>query len=101
MRFNLTLFPLDADMSVGDSAADIRAQFDGAGLRYKVTGSDTIVDAGWDQLAPVLNRADEALRLRHNRVCMVLSVEKTTAPANGRGYGVAAVERDSRHAIEL
>ena len=45
MRFNLTLFPLDGDTSLRESAADLRAEIDDAGLRYNVTGSETIVEA--------------------------------------------------------
>jgi uncharacterized protein YqgV (UPF0045/DUF77 family) len=76
MRFSLTLFPLDADTSVGDSASKLLAEINGAGLPCRVSGTETVVDAGWDELAPVLNRADEVLREDHNRVCMVLSVRE-------------------------
>ena len=99
MHFNLTLFPLDGDTSLRESAADLRAEIDDAGLRYNVTGSETIVEARWDELAPVLKRAEDALRLRHNRVCMVLSVENQNSNTNRVESVMAAIERDSGNAL--
>ncbi len=93
MRFNLTLFPLDTATSLRDSAAELRAEFDGAGLCYHETGSELIVEAAWDELAPVLGRAEGVLRQANNRVCMVLSVEPPHDAANRLAGAIAAIER--------
>ncbi len=94
MRFNLTLLPLDAPSTLNDSAADVRAECDAAGLAYDATGTDTVIDAAWDELAPVLGRAEETLRMRHARVCMLLSVDALDSAPRRRGSAV--VER-SKH----
>lgn len=99
MRFNLTLFPLDAATSVRDSAAELRAEIDEAGLCYHVTGSEMVVDAAWDELAPVLGRAEDLLRLANNRVCMVLSVEPPHEAANRLADAMAAIERTSASSL--
>ncbi len=92
MPFNLTLLPLDSPNTLDESTAVVHAECDAAGLTYTVIGTDTVVDAAWAELAPVLERAEETLRIRQRRVYMMLSADAPEMPSHRRRGAIRQVQ---------
>lgn len=86
MLFSLSMFPVGSGDSLAEPVADVVDEIDRAGLRYKLTGADTVIEGEWDEVMPVIRRAEERLRERHDRVFMVLTVDDH-AGANDRLTG--------------
>jgi len=75
MLFSVSMFPVGAGDSLADPVAEVVEEIDRAGLRYEVTGMDTVIEGEWDEVMPVLRRAEERLREKHGRVFMLLAAD--------------------------
>lgn len=72
MLFSLTMYPIGAGDTIAGPVAEVIDEIDRAGLSYEVTGMDTIIEAEWDELLPVVRQAHDRLREKHARVFTVL-----------------------------
>jgi len=75
MLFSLSMFPIGSGDSLVDPVSEVVDEIDRAGLNYELTGSDTVIEGEWDEVMPVIRRAGERLREKHDRVFMVLTVD--------------------------
>ena len=59
MLFSLSMFPIGSGDSLVDPVAEVIDEIDRAGLRYRVTGADTVIEGEWDEVVPVIRRAEQ------------------------------------------
>lgn len=50
-------------------------EIDRAGLHYKVTAADTVIEGTWVNVTPVLQRPEQRMRERHSRAFMLLTLD--------------------------
>ncbi|HEX6937874.1 MAG TPA: thiamine-binding protein [Longimicrobiales bacterium] len=93
MLFSLSMFPVGASDSLVNPVADVVDEIDRAGLAYRVTGADTVIEGEWDEVIPVIRRAEERLRDKHDRVYMVLTVDDHKGGTNRLEGAVADIEK--------
>lgn len=93
MLFSLSMFPVGSGDSLAEPVADVVDEIDRAGLPYRLTGADTVIEGDWDQVVPVIHRAEQRLREKHDRVFMVLTVDDHEGSRNRLDESVADVER--------
>lgn len=93
MLFSLSMFPVGAGDSLVDPVSEVIDEIDRAGLPYTVTGMDTVIEGEWDQVMPVIQRAEQRLREKHDRVFMVLTVDDHKGAENRLRGSVEDVER--------
>lgn len=75
MLFSLSMFPVGDGDSLVAPVTEVVEEIDRAGLRYQVTGMDTILEGEWEDVMPVIQRAEQRLRKKHDRVYMLLAVD--------------------------
>lgn len=75
MLFSVSMFPIGYGASVCEPVAEVVDEIDRAGLHYEVTGMDTVIEGDWDDVVPVLKRAEERLRRNNDRVFMQLTMD--------------------------
>jgi uncharacterized protein (TIGR00106 family) len=75
MLFSVSMFPIGGGVSILDPVTEVVDEIDRAGLRYQVTAMDTVIEGSWDEVMPVLRRAEERLRAKHERVFLLLGVD--------------------------
>lgn len=92
MLFSLSMFPVGSGDSLAEPVADVVDEIDRAGLNYKLTGADTVIEGSWDEVMPVIQRAEERLREKHDRVFMVLTIDDHTGVENRLEGAVEDVE---------
>jgi len=93
MLFSLAMFPVGSGDSLVDPVAEVVDEIDRAGLRYRVNGADTVIEGDWDEVMPVIRRAEERLRETHDRIYMVLTMDDHRGGGNRLDGAVADVER--------
>jgi uncharacterized protein (TIGR00106 family) len=93
------MFPIGAGPSVCRPVAEVIDEIDRAGIKYEVTGMDTVMEGEWDEVVPVIRRAEEKLRERHGRVYMILSVDDHSGVENRLHGAVRDVERELGRAV--
>ncbi len=92
MLFSLSMFPVGAGASLVDPVAEVVDEIDRAGLPYRLTGADTVIEGDWDEVMPVIRTAEQRLRAKHDRVYMVLTVDDHKGVRNRLEEAVADVE---------
>jgi uncharacterized protein (TIGR00106 family) len=75
MLFGVTVLPLGVSGSLVGPVADVVQAIDDARLDYEINGISTVIEGGWDEIMPVLQRAQQALSRRHGRVFMVIMID--------------------------
>ncbi|HLU26555.1 MAG TPA: MTH1187 family thiamine-binding protein [Longimicrobiales bacterium] len=75
MLFSLSMFPIGEGSSLVQPVSEVIDEIDKAGLRYEVTGMDTVIEGEWNEVMPVIQRAEQRLREKHDRVYMVLVMD--------------------------
>lgn len=75
MLFSLTMFPVGDGDSLVEPVSEVIDEIDRAGLRYEVSGMDTVIEGEWSDVVPVIQRAEERLRQKHDRVYMLLAMD--------------------------
>ncbi|HEY8469110.1 MAG TPA: MTH1187 family thiamine-binding protein [Longimicrobiales bacterium] len=93
MLFSLTMFPVGAGDSLVDPVSEVVQEIDRSGLPYEVTGMDTVIEGEWDEVMPVIRRAEQRLREKHDRVYMLLAVDDHEGSKNRLNEAVRDVER--------
>jgi len=75
MLFSVSMFPVgDAD-SLAQPVAEVVDEIDRAGLPYQVTAMDTVIEGEWEDVMPVIRRAEQRLRATHDRVYLTITVD--------------------------
>jgi uncharacterized protein (TIGR00106 family) len=100
MLFSLSMFPVGSGPSLKGPVAEVVEEIHRAGLRYEVTGMDTVIEGEWDKVIPAIRRAEEALRREHERVYMVLTMDDHVGVENRLSGAVQDVERQLGHAVK-
>ena len=100
MLCSLTMFPVGDGTSMCKPVAEVVDEIDRAGLHYEVTGMDTIVEGDWDDVMPVIHRAEERMRDRYGRVYMSLTMDDRAGATNRLHEAVADVERELGRHVE-
>lgn len=67
MLFTLTMFPVGAGPSIRKPVAEVVDEIDRAGLHYDVSAADTVIEGTWEEVMPVVQRAEQRMRQRHGR----------------------------------
>ncbi len=100
MLFSLTMFPIGEGASLCRPVADVVDEIDRAGLHYQVTGMDTILEGDWDDVMPVIRRAEERMRSKYGRVYMTLAIDDRVGAHNRLHGAVVDVERQLARDVE-
>jgi uncharacterized protein (TIGR00106 family) len=100
MLFSLTMFPIGAGPSIGGPVSEVIEEIDRAGLHYEVSGMDTVVEGTWEQVMPVVERAEKQMRARYGRVFMTLTVDDQPNEGDRLHGSVADVERRLGHRVQ-
>ena len=98
--FSVSMFPIGTGCSLRKPVAAVIDEIDRAGLRYQVTGMDTVIEGDWNDVIPVLRRAEERLRKDHDRVFMQLTMDDHAAVQDRLTGAVADVERELGRHVE-
>ncbi len=103
MLFGVTMFPIGGGVSVKRPVAEVIDEIDRAGLQYEVTGMDTVIEGDWEQVLPVIRRAETRLQQEHGRVFMLLTMDDHPGVTNRLRASATEVElelgRPIPHAI--
>jgi uncharacterized protein (TIGR00106 family) len=99
MLFSLTMFPIGHGSSLTKPVADVIDEIERAGLRYEVTGMDTIIEGDWSSVLPVVQRAEERMRERYGRVYMTLALDDRVGASNRLDGAVDAIESALGHSV--
>jgi uncharacterized protein (TIGR00106 family) len=99
MLFSLTMFPIGHGSSLTEPVADVIGEIERAGLRYQVTGMDTVIEGEWGDVLPVVQRAEERMRKRYGRVYMTLSIDDRVGASDRLQGAVADVEVALGHKV--
>ena len=75
MLFAVTVLPLGVTGSLAGPVAEVVQAIDDARLDYQINGMSTVIEGEWDDIMPVLQRAQQALHRRHGRVFMMIMVD--------------------------
>lgn len=100
MLFSLTMFPIAETGSLARPVSDVVDEIDRAGLKYQVTGMDTVIEGDWDTVMPVIRKAEERLRKRYDRVYMQLALDDHVGASSRLRGAVADVERELGRTVE-
>jgi uncharacterized protein (TIGR00106 family) len=92
MLFTVTMFPVGAGASIRKPVAEVVDEIDRAGLPYELSAGDTVIEAPWEVVMPVIQRAERRMRERHGRVFMLLTLDDRVGPTNRLHDAVEAVE---------
>lgn len=100
MLFSLSMFPVGSGNSLVEPVTDVIDEIDSAGLEYELTGADTIIEGEWDEVMPVIQRANERLREKHDRVFMVLTVDDHKGSEDRLSRAVEDVEDELGRSVK-
>src|SRR5690554_1758737 len=93
MLFSLAMFPVGGGDSLVEPVSEVIEEIDRAGLPYEVTGMDTVIEGEWDEVVPVIRRAEQRLREKHDRVYMLLAVDDHKGASDRLTRAVRDVEK--------
>ena len=94
MLFTLTMFPVGAGSSICKPVAEVVDEIDRAGLHYELNAADTVIEGPWEKVMPIVQRAEQRMREKHNRVFMLLTLDDRVG-TEGRLHGaISEVERE-------
>src|SRR5699024_3789583 len=90
--FCLAVVPVGSGQSLVEPVTAAVDAIRRAGLDYRLTGADTVIEGNWDEVMPVIQRAEERLREKHDRVFMVLTIDDHKGSENRLSGAVEDVE---------
>lgn len=100
MLFSLTMFPVGHGPSLSKPVAEVVDEIDRSGLHYAVTGMDTIIEGTWEEVLPVIQRAEQRMRARYGRVYMTLSIDDRVGATDRLHGAVREVEQELAREVE-
>ncbi|MEX2283413.1 MAG: thiamine-binding protein [Gemmatimonadota bacterium] len=96
----MTVVPVGAGDSIASAVTAVVQEIDDVGLNYELNGASTVIEAEWNEVMPVLKRAESALRQTYGRVFMLITVDDH--PGRDRLHRAAQeVETQLEHTIPL
>lgn len=94
MLVQVAMFPTDnTGASVSADVAKVIDIIDKSGLPYKLTAMSTIIEGEWDPIMATLKQANKALRRRHDRVYMVMTIDDRRGAKKRLTGKVQAIEK--------
>jgi uncharacterized protein (TIGR00106 family) len=94
MLFSLTTIPVGSGPSILEPVSEVIREIDRSGLSYEVSGMDTVIEGDWDEVMPVIRRAEAELRRHHERVFMVLTMDDHVGAVNRLHGAIEDVEHE-------
>lgn len=94
MRFTVSVLPVGSGGSLLEPIAEVVAAIHGAGLDYRVSGIEAVIDGAWEDVMPVVRRAEESLLRRREDVYVSISVIRDRSPR--RAPAPARADRAAR-----
>jgi uncharacterized protein (TIGR00106 family) len=76
MLFSVSMFPIGSGDDLSHPVAEVIDEIDRAGLSYRVSAMDTIIEGEWKDVMPVIRRAYRHLTEKHDRVYLTLAVDE-------------------------
>ena len=76
MLFSLSMFPIGVGDEIAHPVAEVVDEIEKAGLVHRVTAMDTQIEGRWEEVMPVIRRAQQRLLDEHPRVFFTLSVDE-------------------------
>lgn len=92
MLFSLAMYPIGGSDELADPVSEVVEEIDRAGLKYQVTGMDTVIEGSFDEVLPVVRRAYETLREDYPRVVAFLSIDDHAGASDRMSGSVRDVE---------
>lgn len=92
MLFSLAMYPIGGSDELADPVSRVVEEIDRAGLRYRVTGMDTVIEGDFDEVVPVVRRAHEKLREDFPRVVTLLVIDDHAGASDRMTGAVRDVE---------
>ena len=99
MLFNLTMFPVGAGDAIAKPVAEVIDEIGRSGLPHAVNGAATVIEGDWDRVMPVIHGALSRLRVPHDRVYMVVTVDDHAGVRDRIHEAVEDVERELGHHV--
>lgn len=100
MLFQVTIFPTDKkNESSSDAVASVIDIIDKSGLPYKVSAMSTVIEGSWDKVMAVINKARLALRKKHNRVYISITIDDRKGARNRLTGKVDSIERKLKREV--
>lgn len=84
MLFSVSVIPVGEGDSLAHPVAQVVDEIDRSGLTYQVTSMDTQVEGDWDEVMPVIRRAQKRLLEEYPRVVLAMSVDEHAGAPPGR-----------------
>ena len=101
MLFNLSMFPVSTgDVSVSAEVSKVIDIIDKSGLPYKLGSMSTVIEGDWAPVMKVVNKARLALRKKHNRVYIVLTIDDRKGARNRMTGKVRSIEEKLRREVK-
>lgn len=94
MLFSLSMFPVGESDSLEEPVSAVVEEIDRAGLTYRTTGMNTVIEGEWDEVLPVIRAAHEKLRREYDRVYLTLAVDDHGGGEDRITGAVEDVERE-------
>lgn len=100
MLFSVAMFPIGDGSSLRKPVAEVVDEFERAGLHYQVNASDTVIEGDWSTVMPVIQRAEERLRVTHDRVFTLVTIDDYVGVKTGRLHGaIEDLERELHRTV--
>lgn len=93
MLFSVTMVPIGGSDSLAEPVSEVVRVIDDAGLDYQLTGMDTVIEGEWDEVIPVIRRAQERLREDYPRVYTTVAIDDHEASVDRMKKAVEDVEK--------
>jgi uncharacterized protein (TIGR00106 family) len=94
MLFSVSMFPLGGGESMLKPVTEVVDEFDRAGLHFEVTGMNTVLEGEWDEVMPVIKRAEARLAREYPRVFMALTMDDHPGVTNRLRASPVEVEHE-------
>lgn len=100
MLFSLSMFPTSkGTVSLSADVAKVIDIIDKSGLPYKLTAMSTLIEGDWEPVMKVINKARLALRKRHSRIYIVLTIDDRKGAKNRLTGKVKSIENKLKREV--
>lgn len=93
MLMELQIMPVGRGETTGDDIADLVGLIDESKLPYKVTGLGTLIEGSWEELMNIAKQCHKAIRMKTDRVLLIIKIEDYANHPNLLSSSVAHVEK--------
>jgi uncharacterized protein (TIGR00106 family) len=100
MLFSVSVVPVGKGDALAHPVAEVIEEIEQAGLSYQVTAMDTVIEGSWDEVVPVIRRAQQRLLEEYPRVLLTLTVDEHRGVPPGRlTASVDDIDRELGHDV--